>query len=76
MTDESGNFELTDVPPGQYQIMAWHEGWKLLRQEGAFDVLTEHKVQRPIFSEPRIWEKSVSVNAGETAIVNFVLADK
>jgi hypothetical protein len=76
VTDESGNFELTDVPPGKYEIVAWHEGWKLLRQEGAFDVLTEHKVQRPIFSEPRTWEKNVSVSGSETTVVNFVVADK
>ena len=25
VTDESGRFELTDVPPGQYEIVAWHE---------------------------------------------------
>ena len=76
VTDESGSFELTDVPPGKYELVAWHEGWKLLRQEGAFDVLTERKVQRPIFSEPRTWEKNVSVNQGETSVTNFVLADK
>jgi hypothetical protein len=76
VTDESGNFELTDVPPGKYEIVAWHEGWKLLRQEGSFDVLTEHKVQRPVFSDPRTWEKSVSVGERETSVVNFVLADK
>jgi hypothetical protein len=76
VTDEGGNFELTDVPAGKYEIVAWHEGWKLLRQEGAFDVLTEHKVQRPVFSEPRTWEKNVSVGERETAVVNFVLADK
>jgi hypothetical protein len=76
VTDENGSFELTDVPPGDYQIVAWHEGWKLLRQEAAFDVLTERRVQRPVFSEPRTWEKKVSVGNGEAAVVNFVLADK
>jgi hypothetical protein len=76
VTDESGNFELADVPAGKYELVAWHEGWKLLRQEGAFDVLTERKVQRPIFSEPRTWEKPVSVSQGETTVVNFVVADK
>jgi hypothetical protein len=76
VTDESGNFELTDVPPGKYEIVAWHEGWKLLRQEGSFDVLTEHKVQRPIFSDPRTWEKNISVGEGETTVVNFALTDK
>ena len=25
LTDEDGNFELKDVPPGNYTIKAWHE---------------------------------------------------
>jgi hypothetical protein len=73
VTDESGNFELQDVPPGRYEIVAWHEGWQLTRQEAVFDVLTERKVRRPIFSDPKIWEKQVMVNPDETATVNFVL---
>ncbi|MGC2183043.1 MAG: carboxypeptidase-like regulatory domain-containing protein [Terriglobales bacterium] len=76
VTDESGSFELTDVPPGQYQIVAWHEGWKLEREEAAFDVLTERKVRRPIFSDPKTWEKSVAVKPDETAIINFVIGAK
>src|ERR1700736_3553620 len=36
VTDESGKFKLTDVPPGQYQIVAWHEGWNVGRQQGSF----------------------------------------
>jgi len=76
VTDESGKFELTDVPPGEYELVAWHEGWKLLRQEGAFDVLTERRIQRPIFSEPRTWEKAVTAKAADTTVVNFVLSEK
>lgn len=76
VTDENGRFELTDVPPGQYQIVAWHEGWKLLREEAAFDVLTEHKVRRPIFSDPKTWEKPVTVAPDETAVINFVIGAK
>ena len=63
VTDESGRFELTDVPPGQYQIVAWHEGWKLEREEAAFDVLTERKVRRPIFSDPKTLGK---IGCGKT----------
>jgi Polysaccharide lyase family 4, domain II len=76
VTDESGKFELTDVPPGQYQIVAWHEGWKLDREEAAFDVLTERKIRRPVFSGPKTWEKKVTVKTDENAVADFVLGEK
>ncbi|PYV80037.1 MAG: hypothetical protein DMG96_01935 [Acidobacteria bacterium] len=76
VSDESGRFQLTDVPPGEYEIVAWHEGWKVVRQEAAFDVLTERRIQRPVFSEPKTWEKRVTVGEHQTAVVNFVVADK
>jgi hypothetical protein len=76
VTDESGNFELTYVPPGEYEIVAWHEGWKVERQEISFDVLTERRVQRPIFSEPKTWQKRVVVNSHATSEVDFVISEK
>ena len=76
VTDESGKFELTDVPPGEYEIVAWHEGWKVVRQEATFDVLTERRIQRPVFSDPKTWEKRVTVDKNEAAVVNFVIADQ
>lgn len=76
VTDESGRFEFNDVPPGTYQIVAWHEGWNLMGKEHSFDVLTEHSVERPVFSEPRTWEKSVTVKANQPSTVDFVLSNK
>lgn len=76
VTDESGRFSLKDVPPGQYQLMAWHEGWRVLREEGAFDVLTERRIARPIFSEPRTWEKDVAVQPNGATEVDFTISEK
>lgn len=76
VTDESGQFEFTDVPAGTYQIVAWHEGWSLLGKEQAYDVLTERSVQRPVFSEPKTWEKSVTVSGNRVSTVDFVLSNK
>jgi hypothetical protein len=74
VTDESGHFELTNVPAGTYQIVAWHEGWNLLGKEQTYDVLTEHSVQRPVFSDASTWEKPVVVNANAVTTVDFVLS--
>ncbi len=76
VTDESGRFEFTGVPAGTYQIVAWHEGWNLAGKEQAYDVLTEHSVQRPVFTPPKTWEKSVSVNSNQPSSVSFVIGNK
>jgi hypothetical protein len=76
VTDESGKFEFSDVPPGTYQIVAWHEGWGVMGKEQAYDVLTERRVDRPVFTEPKTWEKSVTVSGGQSASINFVISNR
>ncbi|MGA6985291.1 MAG: carboxypeptidase-like regulatory domain-containing protein [Terriglobales bacterium] len=76
VTDEAGHFEFTDVPPGTYQIVAWHEGWSVVGKEQVYDVLSQHKVDRPLFAEPKSWGKSVTVTGGQMSEVDFAISSK
>jgi hypothetical protein len=76
VTDESGEFELRDVPAGTYQIMAWHEGWAITGKQQMYDVFSQTKVERPVFVAPRMWEKSVTVTGTKTNVVNFIISSK
>jgi hypothetical protein len=76
VTDQDGNFKLTNVPPGEYEIEAWHEGWKVTGQGSLYDVMTQMRVQRPIFSDPVEWTKKVTVPSNGTVDVKFMISDK
>ena len=76
VTNQDGSFELTDVPPGEYVLTAWHEGWKIAREETVIDVDSRQEVRRPVFSEPRTWDAKVSVPAKGTVQSNFELSDR
>ncbi len=76
VTDESGRFELTDVPPGTYQLVAWHEGWQVIGRASAIDVLSQTKVTHPVFSEDKTWQKPVALDPDATAVVNFTITAK
>jgi len=76
VTDESGKFQLTDVPAGEYDLVAWHEGWSVLREEGILDVLTQRRVMRPVFSDAKTWEKKVTVNGKGETTIEFDISEK
>lgn len=75
VTDEHGHFELTNVPPGQYVLTAWHEGWTIAREEVVMDVDAHQEVRRPIFADPRTWNAKVTVSPKGTAKVDFTLSE-
>jgi len=76
ITDESGRFVLSDVPPGEYELVAWHEGWTVVRHEGTIDVLAQRIVQRPTFSDPKTWEQNVIVHPNGETTLEFEISDK
>jgi len=76
VTDTQGNFELTNVPPGDYEIVAWHEGWRVVGESALYDIATQQRVKRPVFSDPIIWSKSVTVPPREVVEVKFTLGER
>jgi hypothetical protein len=76
VTDEQGEFKLTDVPAGEYEIVAWHEGWQILSEAKVLDVGAQVEVKRPIYSTPATWTKKVDVKAGEPVVVDFSIGEK
>jgi hypothetical protein len=76
VTDEHGYFKLSDVPPGEYEIVAWHEGWQILSEANVLDVAAQTEVRRPIYSSPSSWAKKVNVKSGQPSEVNFTLSEK
>ncbi len=76
VTDEHGFFKLTEVPPGEYEIVAWHEGWQIASEAKALDVAAQTEVKRPIYSPPTTWVKKVAVKPGGSEEVNFALTEK
>lgn len=76
VTDQNGDFEISQVPPGSYEIVAWHEGWRVVGESPLYDVMTQLRVKRPVFSDPVMWSKHVTVPAGKTVEVNFTLGER
>jgi hypothetical protein len=42
-TDASGNFKISNIPDGKYNIVAWHEGTK--QQTKSVDIAGSGKVE-------------------------------
>jgi hypothetical protein len=74
VTDEHGAFRLSDVPPGEYEIAAWHEGWKVEREIQTLDVGTQQMTKRYFFSQPVVIEKKVEVRPDSSATIEFQLS--
>jgi plastocyanin len=64
VTDDGGRFRIAEVPPGQYRVTAWHEGWVVTGKD---------KDGRPVHDPPRVLTQEVTVPARGEVSVEFQL---
>jgi Polysaccharide lyase family 4, domain II len=76
VTDAEGKFEIKQIPPGDYEVVAWHEGWKVVGESELYDVMTQQRVKRPTFSAPVDSSKHVTVPAHGNVEVTFTLNER
>lgn len=61
VTDNEGRYDIDDVPPGTYRLVAWHEGYNIVKVMSS----------RPQYDEPHVLHRDVTVQAGQTAEINL-----
>jgi hypothetical protein len=69
-TDANGWFTLDQVPPGEYQVVAWLRNWELLGRDRDPET---GKIVRLKFAEPFQLTRKVTVQSGKLAQVEFAL---
>jgi plastocyanin len=68
LTDASGAFSLTNVPPGKYKLVLWRDNWNVDEVKNKDGVIESYRWAKD-FSK----EQEVTVEAGKEAIVDFTL---
>lgn len=61
VTDEEGRFEISGVPPGKYTLVAWHEGFNIVKFVSS----------RPTYDDPHIIRKEIEVTSKGTVEERF-----
>ena len=64
VTDANGNYEITDVPNGEYNLITWHEGYNI-------ESFAEDK--RPVYDAPHVINTKINVKDGEVLKLDFQL---
>lgn len=67
-TDAQGNFTLSGVPAGTYEIICWMPNWNVIRREKDWETALVSDVD---FAEPVTLTQSVTVTPGRDTTVSF-----
>jgi hypothetical protein len=70
LTSEHGSFEITNVPPGRYEIVAWLKNWNVLRRDRDPET---GKIMRLNFDKPLIIKSQLNLAEGQSANVELKL---
>jgi hypothetical protein len=65
-TDAKGTYTIDNIPPGKYKLIAWHEGYDIVKTESG----------RPVYGDPHTESKDIEIKAGETLQMDFVFPAK
>jgi len=68
VTDSDGNYFISDIPPGEYRLVMWHEGVRVTRIDSS-----KGKAVRYEYEEPYVTESHISVEKGKTSRADFQL---
>lgn len=61
VTDATGKYEIKDIPPGKYTVVAWHESYEI----------TKLKQGRPQYGDPQTLQQDIEVKPGGTVEANW-----
>ena len=77
VTDEKGRFKISDVPPGEYTLVAWHEGYVMVNRSAYETALeTPGNLLRPMYDAPHVMTQPIVVKSSRNTQVKFALSDR
>jgi hypothetical protein len=70
VTDPAGRFEFSQVPAGQYDLVAWHPNWEVVRTERNPETV---QPSRLLYAPPLQSSRPVVVSRGRSVLANLTL---
>ena len=75
VTDDSGRYKISDVPPGKYRLVAWHEGYIMTNRQDQVDSFRTNpdSLTRPVYDPPFEVKREIEVETNGLNKENFDL---